>query len=297
MVSSIALRWAALLPALVFSVAAQAAEPVFAQHGTLRIDSDDVRGDALRLPPESRPQLLSEPRAVMQLSSNLLVRRVLAEEAEKLELTKDPAVQAALRIARDRTLSDLMLARLDAAARPSVAVLEKQAETAYKATPARFAMPDETRVRHILFLRETPDAKAKAEEVLAKLKAGASFEDLATTQSQDPGSAVRGGDLGFNPKGRMVPEFEAAIEKLKTPGELSGVVETPFGFHVIKLEARRAAGTRPFAEVREPLMRELEMQAVNDARNAKAKQIQDAIQLNAAAIEEFSQSQKSVLKR
>ncbi|HVY44673.1 MAG TPA: peptidylprolyl isomerase, partial [Minicystis sp.] len=80
--------------------------------------------------------------------------------------------------------------------------------------------------------RTKEQAKARAEEAAKKAKAGAKFEDLVKEYSDEPGAGARGGDLGRFPKGAMVPEFQAALDKLKV-GEVSGVVETPFGYHVI----------------------------------------------------------------
>ncbi len=85
---------------------------------------------------------------------------------------------------------------------------------------------------------DKPLARAKAEEVLKRVKAGENFEALAKEYSTDPGSKENGGDLGWFGKGRMVPEFEKAAFALQ-PGQVSDIVESPFGFHIIKLEERR----------------------------------------------------------
>ncbi|WP_437984159.1 thioredoxin domain-containing protein [Sorangium sp. So ce117] len=81
-------------------------------------------------------------------------------------------------------------------------------------------------------VRTRDEARALAEQVLKRAQQGASFEDLAAQYSDEPGAAARGGDLGTFSKGMMVPEFEQAVEKVAV-GALSGVVETPFGFHII----------------------------------------------------------------
>jgi peptidyl-prolyl cis-trans isomerase C len=91
-------------------------------------------------------------------------------------------------------------------------------------------------------------ARAKAQEVLKEVRAGGDFAKLAAEKSNDPGSAAKGGDLGFFPKGQMEPAFEAAAFAVK-PGGVSGIVETSFGFHIIKVHERRPARTAPFAEV------------------------------------------------
>jgi parvulin-like peptidyl-prolyl isomerase len=85
---------------------------------------------------------------------------------------------------------------------------------------------------------DKPQARAKAEEVLKRVKAGENFEALAKEYSTDPGSKESGGDLGWFGKGRMVPEFEKAAFALQ-PGQVSEIVESPFGFHIIKVEGRR----------------------------------------------------------
>jgi peptidyl-prolyl cis-trans isomerase D len=109
----------------------------------------------------------------------------------------------------------------------------------------KFTEPEEVRARHILIKVAADagaDAKAaarkKAEELLAKVKAGADFAVLAKESSEDAGSAAKGGDLGFFPRGRMTPAFEEAAFALQAGG-VSDVVETPFGFHVIKVEEHR----------------------------------------------------------
>ena len=98
-------------------------------------------------------------------------------------------------------------------------------------------------ISHIL-MQVKPSEKAqmaaydKAEKILKELKAGASFEELARKYSEDPASAKRGGDLGFTQRGDLVPEYENVAFNLKN-GEISGIVQTQFGFHIIQLIERR----------------------------------------------------------
>lgn len=102
----------------------------------------------------------------------------------------------------------------------------------------------EVRARHILIMPKSPDqkgdldAKAKAEELLSRIKKGESFSALAEKYSDDAGSAKKGGDLGYFTTGMMVPEFEKSVFLLK-PGEVSDVVKTAYGYHIIKLEETR----------------------------------------------------------
>jgi peptidyl-prolyl cis-trans isomerase C len=138
----------------------------------------------------------------------------------------------------------------------SSGVTDAQVREYYDANPGQFQQPERIKASHILFgLDEgsTPEMraekKAEAELVLADLKQGANFEELATQHSSCP-SAPRGGDLGFFEKGRMVKPFEDAAFALDV-GETSGLVETRFGFHIIRVVDLEEARTVPFDEARE----------------------------------------------
>lgn len=141
-----------------------------------------------------------------------------------------------------------------------VTVNEDDLRRSYQENIARFTTAEERRASHILIKAEksaTPDqkkaAKAKAEQLLAQLQKNPSlFAELAKKNSDDPGSAANGGDLDFFGKGSMVRPFEEAVWALK-PGQLSGVVESDFGFHIIQLTAVRGGQPQPFEAVRAQL--------------------------------------------
>jgi peptidyl-prolyl cis-trans isomerase C len=280
------------LAALSFLVPAQAAEPVLAEAGSAKVTTVDVQGDALRIPFEVREANLHKPEIVLQLTNNLIIRRVMAAKAQAEGIDKEPAIQAAIRIAREKILSDALFAKMDAADKPTAEAVDKLAQANYKSNPTRFERPPETSARHILIKAETPDAKEKAEKILVQLKGGADFATLAREVSEDPGSATAGGELGYQPKGAMVAPFEAALAKLEKPGDLSEPVETQFGYHIIKLEGRRPAGIRPYDEVKVALRREVETKALNDARLAEVQKIQDTVKMNKDAISAFAESNK-----
>jgi len=135
-----------------------------------------------------------------------------------------------------------------------VVVSDAEVHDFYTGNTDKFDAPEQAHARHILVtVDEKADeatrqaAKAKADDLLAQLKGGANFEELARKSSECP-SAPQGGDLGFFGHGQMVPEFDAAVFALK-PGELSAVVTTSFGYHIIKLEEIKAAGLVPEPEV------------------------------------------------
>jgi len=132
---------------------------------------------------------------------------------------------------------------------------EGDVEKYYRRHLDLFDIPEQVKAAHILIrvARDAGDAMRQqkrqlAEKVLTEAKAGKDFAQLARQYSDDPGSASKGGELGFFPRGSMVGPFEEAAFALK-PGEISGIVETPFGLHIIKCEGRIEAGIRPLTEV------------------------------------------------
>ncbi|MDD2744091.1 MAG: SurA N-terminal domain-containing protein [Rhodocyclaceae bacterium] len=142
-----------------------------------------------------------------------------------------------------------------------LAISEAEAKAWYEGNKARFQQPEERRASHILISAadqaEKPKAKARAEELLSQIqKTPAIFAELAKKNSQDPGSAAKGGDLGFFGRGMMVKPFEDATYGLKD-GEISGIVESDFGFHIIKLTGIHPAKEKPFAEVKSEIEDEL----------------------------------------
>ncbi|HSG23825.1 MAG TPA: SurA N-terminal domain-containing protein [Azonexus sp.] len=145
-----------------------------------------------------------------------------------------------------------------------LAVSEAEVKAWYDGHKDKFLQPEERRASHILIASEKlgkDKARAKAEEVLkAVQKNPSSFADLAKKNSDDPGSAEKGGDLGYFGSGMMVKPFEEATLKLKE-GEISGIVESDFGFHIIKLTGIHAAKEKPLAEVKGEIEAELKKTA------------------------------------
>lgn len=255
------------------------------------ITTQDVLADVQqRVPPEARSQVLSGAGAVSQIATNLYVRRAMAAQAEAAGMGNDADTVAALRLARDRVLSDAWLAKIDAQHQLSDEVAERLARDTYKAQPDRFKAREQVRARHILVSGTTPESRAKAEKLLDDLKAGADFAALAKENSADTRSAAKGGDLGFFERDRMVPQFEEAAFALTTPGQLSGVIETQFGFHIIKFEERKAAGMRPFEEVRAALMTEVRNTVQQEARVNEAQRLQKDMQVQQEAVASFVKS-------
>lgn len=140
---------------------------------------------------------------------------------------------------------------------PQVTVTEEGKKTFYDENQESMQQPMEFKAAHILISVDesaTPEKKAelkkKAESIRNMLEMGQDFAELAAKNSGDPGSKNNGGELGWMPEGQTVPPFEAAMKSLE-PGELSELVETRYGYHIIKLQERRGSGAVPYEEVEE----------------------------------------------
>ena len=146
-----------------------------------------------------------------------------------------------------------------------VTVSEAEIKAWYETHKDRFQQAEERRASHILITSEADagKAKAKADEVLKEVqKSPAQFAELAKKYSQDPGSAQKGGDLGFFGRGMMVKPFEDIVFSLKD-GDLSGVVQSDFGYHIIKLTGIKAGKQRAISEVRPEIEGELKRQTAS----------------------------------
>jgi peptidyl-prolyl cis-trans isomerase SurA len=163
--------------------------------------------------------------------------------------------------------------------RAKIQVGETEMREYYAANRAKYTEEDSFRARHIFFKtgeKATPAeiqrSKATALAVLADAKAGKDFAELAKKFSEDPAARKDGGDLGSFKKGDMQPELEKTILSLK-PGEVSDLVSTPIGFHIIKLEARIVGTTKPFESVKGEIEEILYRKKSEDRFNQWAKDL------------------------
>lgn len=147
---------------------------------------------------------------------------------------------------------------------------EEEIRQAYEQRAADFSTPEERRVRHVLIQvpagadqAKVDAARKRAEEALKRIRAGESFEKVAREISEDPGSASLGGDVGFFGRGVMDPEFEKAAFALNK-GQVSDVVRSGFGFHVLKLEDIHAGRSKPLEQVRDEVVRDLQQQKAEE---------------------------------
>jgi peptidyl-prolyl cis-trans isomerase D len=169
-----------------------------------------------------------------------------------------------------------------------VTVSEEDLRKSYEQNIARYTVAEERRASHILVKApkdapkaERDKAKAKAEALLEQIrKAPATFADVAKKNSDDPGSAERGGDLDFFGRGAMTKPFEDAAYAMKQ-GEISNVIETEFGWHIIKLDAVRGGDKKPFASVRAEIEADARKQLAAKEFAADADRFQNLVNKDA----------------
>jgi peptidyl-prolyl cis-trans isomerase D len=176
----------------------------------------------------------------------------------------------------------------------TMTVTDAQLHQAYSQSMDNFRTPERIHVRHILVSTEgKSDAekktlKAKADDILKQLKSGGNFEELAKKDSDDKGSGEKGGDLDWIVKGQMqVPEFEAAAFALK-PMELSGVVTSSLGYHIIQVTEKQPARLKPFDEVKASLADELKKEGIADKTQMIADQVRAALATSPGSAEEVA---------
>ena len=221
---------------------------------------------------------------------NLYAQRAMAAEAERKGLATGETAAVALRLAREKALADLYWADFDKSHQPSIQALEAYAQSTYRATPEDvLKAPARARVSHILIRGKTPENRAKLEQWLKQAQTGEIFARLARDHSEDAGSASKGGDLGYAAEeGMLPPPLEAAMKLLQKPGDMSSVVESPFGYHIIRLEDRRPEGKRGFDEMREQLLLNARATLVREARASEVQRLQAEGQPQQAAIEGYA---------
>lgn len=254
----------------------------------MSLTRQDFEADLRRMPEENREEFRFDLKRITGSLENLLVYRTLASEARSLGIDKDPMVQKAVELATERMLGIERLNRFRAGIK--VPDMNQAAKEKYLAEQDKFKVPEQVRAMHVLIAakgRSDEEARKRADEVRAKALAGEDFGKLAQEYSDDPSAKTNQGDLGFFAKGQMVPQFSEAAFALTKPGEISPAVKTRFGYHVIRLADRKPARLRPFEEVRDTLVRQLQDSYVNDrvAEYVSAIRNDKSIKLNTEAID------------
>ena len=188
-----------------------------------------------------------------KLLDKIIKTKTFAQEARRLKLDEAPQTKAEIQIMTDQVLQKSYMKQL----MDQIKIGDDEIKSYYTQNKDKYKQEEQVRARHILVKTEE-EAKAIAEE----LKTGKDFAELAKAKSTCP-SSRRGGDLDWFGKGQMAPEFEKAAFALQK-GQVSDIVHTDFGYHIIKLDDRKEAGLQPFEEVSDRIKSELMQQKFKD---------------------------------
>ena len=223
------------------------------------ISLEEFRQMSEKQPLEGKIRLVSERGLRDFLENYVVTREVLYQEAKKKGLDKKKEILAKVEDFRKAMVIDALL---EEALKEKDEVSDSEIQKYYKENEDRFTEPREVKIRHIVVNSE-PILK----EVLVKVSKGESFEKLASNYNIDK-SREDGGNLGYIQRGQLAPsfaQFEEAAFSLRRKGEISEVVKTPYGYHLIQLEERRGTALRPFDQVKEKIRFFLQTKKKQDA--------------------------------
>jgi peptidyl-prolyl cis-trans isomerase C len=241
-----------LLAALCIYAEEKANEKVLATVNGVNITESDFNEELQSIPETYRKMVLANKNKFLD---DLVLQELLSQQAKKDGLDKDPEILKSLERVKTKLLAKKVIEKQIIS---SVIVTDDEIKKYYDEHKAEFMEPDQVQASHILVRVQDPAneaedkaAKEKAEGLLKKVKDGADFSEVAKENSDCPSSS-KGGDLGLFSKGQMVPEFEEAVFSLKKD-EVSGIVKTKFGYHIIKLTDKKEARQMSFDEVKDQL--------------------------------------------
>ncbi len=190
-----------------------------------------------------------------QYLEGLIEEKVLVIQARKEELHKRKEYNQRIREMKDQVLISFMMEELR---QKHISVTEKEINDYYEDQKEEFLNPEQVKTSHILL-----STRQDAEEVMKKLKGGEKFRDLAKKYSIDSMTAARDGDLGFFSRGDMVPEFEQAVFNLEDIGDITDIIKTQFGYHIVKLTGRKKTGGKSVTEAKDEISKLIQRSKYN----------------------------------
>lgn len=248
-------------------------ETVLIANSVTKVTLAEYEAELRRLPIETRSGFANSPRRVNDLLLRMLAQKSLAVEARsaKVDSLSDNALR--IQLETDRLLGQLYLEKVEADAGAEFDAnksrYEARVREIYLTEKARFERPEQLIATHILFdskKRSADEAKQLAVATRARILAGGDMGALAKELSDDPSAQMNNGRIDWFARKEMDPAFANAAFALKNVGEISEPVLSQFGWHIIRLEARRPAGVVPFDQVRESLLAEQKKQFVDERR-------------------------------
>lgn len=248
---------------LAFTLVVQAENNIILQEGDFIITREDVESYiAVNVPVDSRDRVVKDNGVFREIAENIYIVRKLAAEAERdLEFDRE-LMQWSNEFQQKRKLMAMLLEKRTTPSLES-SHWEQMAKEVYIAEEEEFSAPETVHASHILITtkeRTQEEAKAIIEKLKARIAAGEGFASIATAESEDPSAKMNAGDLGFFSRGEMVGIFEKAAFSMTTPGELSEILESKFGYHIIQFHESKPAGKQAFETVKESIIDSLKVQ-------------------------------------
>jgi peptidyl-prolyl cis-trans isomerase C len=238
-------------------------DEVLVENRWAKVTRGDYEAELLRLPADIRGGFAISATRVTDLLVRMLVTKSLAVQARGTDVYKDVEAQRRRALEIDRVDAGILIAKIEDDAGKTFDTRKAQSETRsrelYLATRDRHRVAEQVAASHILFDtkgRSKEDALKLAQDARAKLVAGADFSTLAKQISDDPSAQRNGGHIDYFDKKQMDPAFSDAAFALKNVGDLSEPVLSSFGYHLIRLDGRRAGRTKGFDEVKEVMLAE-----------------------------------------
>ncbi|MDF1584673.1 MAG: peptidylprolyl isomerase [Methyloprofundus sp.] len=283
--------------ALVFLVAVSclafnaraAADEVLVKGALTQVSKEQFLGALERMDASTQREFLSKENRVFKAVKNYYITEVALAQAKQSGLYDTPKMQALIaKAVGDAVLQEMYQSYLDKELAKKK--FEGLAQDYYTANKEQYKTPPEVDASHILIdykVRSKEEAQVLAEKIRQQLVSGEDFVTLAKQYSNDPSVASNQGRLGFFTKQRMVKPFSEAAFALKQPGDISAVVETEFGLHIIRLEAIKESGFIPFEQVQKKLIDDLtksEIAKINERYKAELLDSEN-IEINRAAIQ------------
>jgi peptidyl-prolyl cis-trans isomerase C len=267
---------------------------VLAENQWVKLTRADYELELLRVPDEMRSEFAASPKRLTVILNQALINKTLAKQARDAGLDRDPELTARLAHEVDRfwAQAEVLKIEQDAGAQFDAHASDylPKAREMYLLDKNKYRRPDEISASHILFSttkHSDSEAYQLAKDARVKLAAGADFATLARQMSDDPSAEANGGALGWFPATKMDPAFSKAAFGLKNVGDLSEPVQSKFGYHVIRLDGKRAGEERPFEPVSKQIMAELRARYVSETRDARLEAIRNdpGMKVNQAAID------------
>ena len=253
-------------------------DAVLAENKWAQVTRADYEIEMQRLPPDVRGGFGTNARRVHDLVARILLSKSLAAQARAAGLDKDPLTQQRLALEQDKLVAGLMVEKIEEDASKAfdakLPQFEARARETYLVDRQRFVTPAQVSAAHILFdlkKHSKDEALELARQTKAKIAAGADFGQLAKEISDDPTAAKNAGSIGFFEKSEMDPAFSSAAFALTKIGDVSDPVLSSFGWHLIKLDGRRAAAPKSFDEVKKSIMNELRAKYIDEQREAAVR--------------------------